>query len=70
MRWIVLGAVVAAMAVVSVSASSPIGSGKAYAGKMDGRPGGMNSANYGPSRSERAMKNSGNKKGMRKPKGF
>ena len=41
-----------------------------YAGKMDGKPGGMNSANYGQSTYERALKNSGNKKSTKKPKGF
>ncbi len=70
MRWIVLGAVVAAMAMFSVSALSPIGSSRAYAGKMDGKPGGMNSANYGQSTYERALKNSGNKKSTKKLKGF
>jgi len=67
MRWIILGTLAAAIAVLSLSVPNPIASTAAYANKMDGKPGGgRNSAHYGPSKYEMAVKKAKRHSGMRK----
>jgi hypothetical protein len=67
MRWIFLGILAATIAVLGLSVPDPIVSTAAYAGKMNGKPGGgRNDANYGPSKYEMAAKSAKRHSGMKK----
>jgi hypothetical protein len=59
MKWIFLGIAAVALVIFSLSVPAPIVSSRAYANKMDGKPGGgPNVAHYGQPKNAGKMKKS------------